>query len=144
MFGKAKPILIAFPLCNGRWADAYALGVLSRSCGSVRQVVMPHEALDGPEMLGELLRKGQRLLSSDTLARCGHFLNCDHFPPRLSRKSTRWKVPRLWGTPTVSEVAPHFPLQPPPLDDPGRPTERAPWPDPNRNARWPLCQLETE
>ena len=44
----------------------------------------------------------------------------------------------------VSEVWPHFLPQPLPTDDPGRPTERAPWPAPNRDARWLSCRFETE
>jgi hypothetical protein len=46
------------------------------------------------------------------------------------------------GVTEVSEVALHFRLRPPPRGDPGRPAERALWPDPNRDAHWPLCPLK--
>ena len=71
-------------------------------------------------------------------------------PPAASRLAdpspAMGKGQRLFASPRVIEVlgvAQHFQRRPPPMDDPERPIERAPWPDPNRDARWRLCRLET-
>src|SRR5438067_13148885 len=57
-------------------------------------------------------------------------------PMSQSRKMS--SGPRLVRVTEASKVAQHFQFQPPPLHYPGPLAERAPWLDPNRDARWLL------
>ena len=61
---------------------------------------------------------------------------------KMSLSRSRFKLSQFEAT--VSEVAPHFQDRPPPLGGPEFPTDREPWPDPNKDARSPPCHSEIQ
>ncbi len=85
------------------------------------------------------------LLDADPLENAENrlkFINCRP-GVRVFTRSGPIAAVRVAVSSSKFQDVPHCQLRPPPTDDLGRPSGRAGWPDPNRDARERLCPLQT-